>query len=397
MPFILAMALPDLNGWPGDLVVALTLIMGVGGIVHAFRIRKDYLRRLAALQSISSESVNALKDSQSEKTPEPPISNREPSETTQPSKAEKSKPSSSQDTKSASGPKRDTDHAAKDRSELEHFISTSYPFPLAFGFRSLSSIVDSRDLYREQLRIAENILAFLASVSLSLLREQESKDEITDLEQFWRSGISPGDWKDIIGRCSKTFATYEEPLAQSIQMLNIRSEKKGFGADVAYLIRAKNDYKHDRGPKILEDFIEATNETQERLWRCMQALEFFAEYPIRQVEDFDVSRNGEKFFLKCLRYVGDHPSFNQEEVEFYKGVPRGDLLMDLGNRRWMSLHPFIATMNCPHCKVRETYFIDIWDKRRSVAKMKSFERGHTEDDAEISGSLSKIQGEAVSS
>jgi hypothetical protein len=50
LPFILAMALPDLDGWPGDLVVALTLIMGVGGIVHAFRIRKDYLRRIAKKQ-----------------------------------------------------------------------------------------------------------------------------------------------------------------------------------------------------------------------------------------------------------------------------------------------------------------------------------------------------------
>lgn len=46
IPFVLAMALPNLNGWPGDLVVALTFLMGVMGIIHAFLIRKDYLSRL---------------------------------------------------------------------------------------------------------------------------------------------------------------------------------------------------------------------------------------------------------------------------------------------------------------------------------------------------------------
>jgi hypothetical protein len=98
--------------------------------------------------------------------------------------------------------------------ELEYQISASYPFPIAFGFRSLMSIVDYRDLYREQLRIAENILAFLASVSLTLLREQDREKADINLEEYWRSGISPGDWKDIVGRCSRAFSTYEDnPLA----------------------------------------------------------------------------------------------------------------------------------------------------------------------------------------
>jgi hypothetical protein len=57
----------------------------------------------------------------------------------------------------------------------------------------------------------------------------------------------------------------------------------------------------------------------------MERLSFFGDYPIRQVEDFNVSRSGDRFFLKCLRYMGDHPSFPQEEVVFRKGLPRGDL------------------------------------------------------------------------
>ncbi len=105
------------------------------------------------------------------------------------------------------------------------------------------SIVDYRDLYREQLRTAENILAFLASVSLTLLQEEDQKEADIDLKGYWRSGISPGDWRDIIGRCSKVFEAYEgSPLALEISRLNIHSEKKKkekeFGQDIAKLIQS---------------------------------------------------------------------------------------------------------------------------------------------------------------
>jgi hypothetical protein len=43
------------------------------------------------------------------------------------------------------------------------------------------------------------------------------------------------------------------------------------------------------------DIAEATQEVQERLRRCMGALSFFTDYPIRQVEDFNVSRSGDEF------------------------------------------------------------------------------------------------------
>ena len=106
-----------------------------------------------------------------------------------------------------------------------------------------------------------------------------------------------------------------QALALSISRQNIRSEKKGFGQDVAKLIQAKNDYKHDRGPTVLEDIAEASQEVQERLRRCMERLSFFGDYPIRQVEDFNVIRSGDEFFLASRR----------KKWFFCKGLPRGDL------------------------------------------------------------------------
>ena len=63
-----------------------------------------------------------------------------------------------------------------------------------------------------------------------------------------------------------------------------------------------------------DDIVEASNDAQERLQRCMEALSFFRQYPIRLIQDFDVDRRNDNFILKCLRLEGDGPGFPQERV-----------------------------------------------------------------------------------
>lgn len=53
IPFILGMAIADtpaFDGWVGDVDAALVVLLGLASIVHAFRVRKEYLLRLEALQ-----------------------------------------------------------------------------------------------------------------------------------------------------------------------------------------------------------------------------------------------------------------------------------------------------------------------------------------------------------
>jgi hypothetical protein len=269
---------------------------------------------------------------------------------------------------------------------LEFQIANFYPFPIAYGFRLLGSIVNPAQLYKEQLRVAENLLAFLGSVSLALLQEQDRQETGIDLKEYWQGGISPGHWRDIVARSAKVFATYkDDPLAEHIHRLNIGSDKKGFGSDVAALIKAKNDFKHDRGPTVEEEILKATQDIQERLRRCMEALAFFTEYPIRQVLDVNPSRRSSTTTLKCLRFIGDHPGLPQEEVILHKALHKGDLFLDAGRQEWVPLYPFINAITCSNCKTRETYFIDKWDK--GTAYTKSFERGHTETCCEIAEEL----------
>jgi hypothetical protein len=128
----------------------------------------------------------------------------------------------------------------------------------------------------------------------------------------------------------------------------------------------------------------------------MEALSFLAQYPIRLVQDFDLDRRSGEFLLKCLRLTGDGPGFPQEKVHFPRAFSNGELLLDLGNQNWVALYPFIVASNCPHCRYRETYFIDRWNNRESTSLMKSFERGHLEERSEISEFLAPLAGEQKS-
>ncbi len=178
-----------------------------------------------------------------------------------------------------------------------------------------------------------------------------------DLAGYWRGGISPGDWREIVRRCSKVFARYDEPLARAIYGLKIRSEDRGFGRDVGALIRAKNDFKHDRGPKTLEDTLAASEEIQETIRRCMRALDFFAAYPMRGATS-----------------------------------PEAVAYLETGGHARLALYPFVVSGAGIGSGDAETYFVDAWDTKKGAARMKSFESGGTINVPEISEALGSWKG-----
>lgn len=273
----------------------------------------------------------------------------------------------------------------------EFQISNFYPFPIAHGFRLLASKVEPLELYREQLRVAENLLAFLAAISLSLLQEQDRGEGKLDFRRYWGGGISPGHWREITANTTRVLGSYKDhPLAEALVALRITSTKGTFGPAIQRLITAKNDFKHDRGPTIDEDIRNASQEVAVALDTCMQSVSFLTEFPIRQVTKVIPDRRGVKVKLSCLRYTGDHPGLAQEEIDFPRPLHPGDLYIDLGPNGWATLFPFIVARNCPHCKTGEVYFIDKWDSGSGKTSLKSFERGHTEEDGgELSQELAQ--------
>ena len=71
-------------------------------------------------------------------------------------------------------------------------VADTYLLPIAYSWSLLQGIWDPRDRYREQLRHAESILAFLGSVSLAILDEADYGRARLDLKVPWQGGISFG-------------------------------------------------------------------------------------------------------------------------------------------------------------------------------------------------------------
>jgi hypothetical protein len=272
--------------------------------------------------------------------------------------------------------------------DLGFQVANFYPFPIAYGYRLLASISNPTDMYTEQLRVGENILAFLASVAMSLIQASDRANVGLDVCDVWDGGASPGHWRDITAKCCKVLSTYKDhSLAASIVGLHITAEKRGFGSAIQRIITAKNDFKHDRGPRTEEEFEDATKDLQRMLDECIKALGFFMEHPIRQVIDVDVTRTGE-VQLRCLALVGDHPGLPQEEIAYRTALPKRDLYIAAAGVGWVSLFPLLVARNCRTCKTRETFFLDKWNRKKGTAMRKSFERGHEEETGEVVQNLS---------
>ncbi len=82
-------------------------------------------------------------------------------------------------------------------------------------------------------------------------------------------------------------------------------------------------------------------------------------------------------------------------LEFLTGHPmRGpgdsgtDLSVETNEGGRLPLWPFLVSGTTLGRDATETYFVDAWDTRKGTARMKSFERGHTTNSAEVAQALS---------
>jgi len=277
------------------------------------------------------------------------------------------------------------------QAESQEFqIRNFYPYPLAFLYRSLASNTVHGDLYRDQLRLAENIIAFVASVSLALVSPPDRASSGIDLRAYWRKGISPGDWREISQKCSRILISYRaNPIAQALAALWNDRRHRTFRDRIDQLISRKNDFKHDRGPKNDEDFEAESAKTNAALADCMGALGFLAEYPLRLIRDMSRIRGGREVTLVTLTCMGDHPGFGQQQMTYPDALTKNDLYIEIEKDNWNQLYPFLLAHNCSQCNNREFYFVDRWPDKNGLAVLKSFERGHTYESGEAGEELAR--------
>lgn len=273
---------------------------------------------------------------------------------------------------------------------LDYQVRNFYPFPLAYTYRSISSIIDPVQKYPEQLRVAENMLVFLAITGLSVCQSLEllktaANTNITSrsIRDYFGGGISPGDWQSLAYLCGKFLREQRENALggsfASIWFKGTGTKESDFAKDTKTLVSLKNDYKHDRGPKTIQEYGQASDELQNLIDKCYAKIGFFIRHPIRIIEASDVEFYSGQPILDTLVYSGDHPGLRQERVTYPQILPKNILYIEMDKNNWSPLFPMCSVFYCTSCKTRETYFLDRWDGKGNRIVLKSFERGHTHE------------------
>jgi len=276
--------------------------------------------------------------------------------------------------------------------DLNFQIRNYYPYLLAYGYRSLDSLQGDTKLYKEQLRLAENLMAFLGSIGLMLTAwiGAFAKDEVNGFSkerilEYWQNGISPGDWVDIAVRAGKLLRNNEQYAAivsfSDIWFKGRGSKQSHFRNTLKNLVDRKNNFKHDRWPQTEDEYATAVRETHKELEQCLQELAFLVQYPMRLVQDSDVDWKTKQISANTLLYVGDHPSLRKESITLSTPVSRDKLYLELASDTLVALHPLLSVQNCGICKMREVFMIDRFAADRVV--LKSFEHGHSHDNDEV--------------
>ncbi|HEV7643185.1 MAG TPA: N-6 DNA methylase [Pyrinomonadaceae bacterium] len=273
-----------------------------------------------------------------------------------------------------------------DAEDLNFQIRNYYPFVLAYAYRLLDAYADPSTLYKEQLRVAENLLAFLACIGLALVTDQIAKGDLgsDNLDQSllikdWQGGISPGSWLELAQKSGQVLRNLNE-FAFISAFANMWFKGKGakeshLAGSMRELVKLKNDFKHDRYPQ-LHEYDEAVENLRKILHECYRKIGFFVSYPVRLIQDSNQNWQTNVIVLNTLVYTGDHPGLKQEEMTAAAHFLKNHLYLELNPEKLVSLYPLISVHLCDSCKTNETYIIDSWNRSDNKIKLKSFERGH---------------------
>jgi hypothetical protein len=282
-----------------------------------------------------------------------------------------------------------------------------FQFPMAIGYRQLTGFATYTERYKELLRLGENLIAFVASTMLALLDTERlmalNKKLSGPALGYWKGGISPGNWLDFCIHATLQMAEQEEnELTKHFIKLQMHKEKKGsLGETFRKLLRAKNDFKHDRGPSVESEYHQACITVSDLLNRAFDSLGFLKSHTLYLVRDVNPHRRGNLADIVLLKCMGGNPGFLTEQRVQPPTFRKGDLYLQITSSEFVPLYPFLHTKIAEQSKSREFYFIDRLDfegksdsgNRRCIAGLKSFDRGSMEKDEDVGAEMQSLFAE----
>lgn len=269
--------------------------------------------------------------------------------------------------------------AIRQVSDLGFRIRTQYPYPVAYQWRTVESVLHSHDpmeLLRTVLECFESSVSFIANLVLAVSREQALEvGAMTDIStklKTGRGGLTLGDWQKCIDETnSRRFRSQsDDSVIGLIRQFRNETEKERRA-----LASWRNDLAHQRKLSPSRQ-AEVAGEAVETLRFVLSEAAFLADFSLAYVDRSDWQPIQQRSIISYRRLVGDHPVVPTDlrEVPGEHVGARSLYLMDAYQKMHL-LSPFLIGKECPDCQSWHTFHIDRQDKGELL--LISLERGHS--------------------
>lgn len=270
----------------------------------------------------------------------------------------------------------------------DFMLRNFYPLPIAYNYRAISAEKNPQQLYDAQLRFVEFMLIFLGNIGLVVAGENQhlaspdfSAITKTGLENMWSKGFSMGDWQSIAQNCGNLLHGYRQSAIEdqfsSLWYTTKNKKATTFTKSTLEFVQKRNEFAHHRGPRTEAEFELGNNDLSEKISDCLERISFFTQYRIRLVEDYDQDWQTKQFRIDTCLFIGDHPlGLRRERSSYPHPLTKGILYLEVTEKNWLPLYPFISIHSCPECNNTETYFLDKRVRSSQKTRMISFERSH---------------------
>ena len=277
--------------------------------------------------------------------------------------------------------------------DLDYRLRNFYPLPLAYPYRLVDAEHEPIRIVKQVYQNAEGLLAFLASLMLALVDRFTGENRKRLLRAWGGKGATFNNWLSVADCTGRLVGRDRGLIHASLHgLLGDRMQPTAFAEAITWLVDRRDDF-HDRDWPVGDETDRLIAQLKERMARCFAEIGFLLQAEFLLVLDFDADRDSDALNAKCLVYAGDHPGCRRTERLIRARLKKQDLYLALDADTWVSLYPYISVHYCHHCKARETYYVDKWN-RGEPAALKSFERWHGEESPEISLALERaLSGE----
>jgi len=269
-------------------------------------------------------------------------------------------------------------------SDLGYQVRNFYPFPIAYRYRNLAGISEESRLREELRNIAENLLAFLGCLGLSIVYNEENgvRDFLNSnnkLKGIWTGGANFGNWQDLAYLTGKHLRkNTSSSLGADYASIWFQGEGVSSASEFYQLTEKltvkRNTDAHGRETTFFERQ-ERTAQLERMVDEAYEAVSFLIKYPLHLVKSTDKRWGKDSFEVKSLVYVGDHPGMRIGSSNLSNPPTKGILYVEVGDDSWIPLYPLISVSYCPKCHYRETFLLERMGSGRRC-EYKSFERGH---------------------